>query len=224
MTRGFSILLILFLSAFYTNTQAQTEMNKPHLMEYIVENGDTLYLQNLDQITVFAKSKRKTKRDWKNYSRMVYNLPKVYPYSQIVKTKLSEMDANFLKLKSKSERKKYIKTVEKEMTAQYKSILKGMSMSQGKMLIKLVNRETETTVYKILKETKGGFSAFFWQGVATVFGANLKSTYNKNGDDAMLENLLNIYEHGDYETLYMQVFGMGIEEHAIYMKQKRKKK
>ena len=71
MTRIFSILLILFLSAFCTNTQAQTEMNKPHLMEYIIENGDTLYLQNLDQITVFAKSKRKTKRDWKNYSRML---------------------------------------------------------------------------------------------------------------------------------------------------------
>jgi pyruvate dehydrogenase complex dehydrogenase (E1) component len=71
---------------------------------------------------------------------------------------------------------------------------------------------------------KGGFSAFFWQGVATIFGANLKSTFNKNGDDTVLENLLNIYENGDYETLYRQVFGMGVEEHAKYMQKKKNKK
>ena len=226
MTRFLRILLFLLSYAFLSDAaQAQVKNNrKPHVVQYFIEDGDTVYLMYIDEITVVAKAKQKSKRDWKNYYRMVYNLPRVYPYSQIAKNKLTEMNAQFLKINNKRQRKEYIKQVEKEMTEQYKSALKKLSVSQGKMLIKLVNRETEATVYQIVKEMKGGFSALFWQGVATVLGANLKSKFDESGDDAVLENLINIYEKGDYDSLYKKVFGMGVEEHTKQILQKRKKK
>ncbi|MDR1983483.1 MAG: DUF4294 domain-containing protein [Prevotellaceae bacterium] len=216
------ILTVIFVSAFCTN--AQTQATQPsYYLDYIVENGDTIFLMPIEELKVVAAPKFKSKRDWKNYYRMVYNLPRVYPYAQIAKNKLAEMDMQFSKINNKRQRKEYIKTVEKEMMNQYKSAMKKLSLSQGKMLIKLINRETETTVYQIVKEMKGGFSAFFWQGVAAIFGASLKYKYDKNGNDAILEKLVTIYEYGDYNELYKKVFGMGIEEHTKQMQKKRNK-
>jgi uncharacterized ubiquitin-like protein YukD len=207
---------------FCTNVQAQTKNQSSYFQQYMIENGDTLYIMSIDELTVVAMPKFKNKRDWQNYSRMVYNLPRVYPYAQIAKNKLAEMDIQFSKIHNKRQRKEYIKTVEKEMMNQYKSALKKLTISQGKMLIKLINRETEATVYQIVKEMKGGFSAFFWQGIASIFGASLKYKYNKNGDDAILEKLVNIYEYGDYDALYMKVFGMSVEEHTKQLQKKKK--
>jgi hypothetical protein len=209
---------------FCTSLQAQTDTQSSYFQNYIIENNDTLYLMSMDELTVVAMPNFKNKRDWKNYYRMVYNLPRVYPYAKTAKNKLAEMDIQFSKINNRRQRKEYIKEVEKEMTNQYKSALKKLTISQGKMLIKLINRETETTVYQIVKEMKGGFSAFFWQSLAGLFGASLKYKYDKNGDDAILEKLVNIYEFGDYDELYMKVFGMGIEEHTKMLQKNRKKK
>ncbi|MDR3227711.1 MAG: DUF4294 domain-containing protein [Prevotellaceae bacterium] len=224
MIKILQIFIVFFVCAFCSTTQAQTSKQQSNILQYIIENGDTIYLMHIDELKVIASPKFKNKREWKNYYRMIYNLPRVYPYAQIAKNKLAEMDIQFSKINNKRQRKEYIKVVEKEMTKQYKSAMKNLSMSQGKMLIKLINRETETTVYQIVREMKGGFSAFFWQGIATIFGANLKSKFDKNTDDAVLENLINIYEHGDYDALYRKVFGMGIDEHTKQMQKKRNKK
>ncbi|MDR1346854.1 MAG: DUF4294 domain-containing protein [Prevotellaceae bacterium] len=217
-------IFIVFSCALCADAQAQPESRSPYFQQYVIEGGDTLYLMSIDELKVVAMPKFNNRRDWKNYYRMVFNLPRVYPYAQIAKSKLAEMDIRFSEINSRRQRKEYIKTVEKEMMNRYKSALKKLTFSQGKMLIRLINRETETTVYQIVKEMKGGFSAFFWQGVAAVFGASLKYRYDKNGDDAILEKLVNIYEYGDYDELYKKVFGMGIEEHSKQLQKKRNKK
>jgi hypothetical protein len=222
MTKILRILPIVFACIFFTNVYSQTNVNSSYFRDYIIENNDTLYLMSIDELKVVAMPKPKNKREWKNYYRMIYNLPRVYPYAEIAKNKLAEMDVQFSKIHDKRQRKEYIKTVEKEMTNQYKSALKKLTFSQGKMLIKLINRETEITVYQIIKEMNGGFSAFFWQSIAKIFGASLKYKYDENGDDAILEKLVNIYKYGDYNELYTKVFGMGIEEHTKYMQKKKK--
>ncbi|WP_418165095.1 DUF4294 domain-containing protein, partial [Alistipes ihumii] len=74
--------------------------------------------------------------------------------------------------------------------------LKKMTLSQGKLLIKLIDRETDQTSYELVKELRGGFRAFFWQSIARLFGANLKDTYDKEGEDMMVEELIRLYEAG----------------------------
>ena len=48
----------------------------------------------------------------------------------------------------------------------------------------------------MLKEFRGGFVAGFWQGVSKIFGQDLKSQYDKDGEDRMIEQIVIYYEAG----------------------------
>ena len=63
-------------------------------------------------------------------------------------------------------------------------------------MIKLVDRETGSTTYEVLKELKGGFSAFIFQGIARLFGSNLKSEYDAQEEDKMIEDIIVRIENG----------------------------
>ena len=71
-----------------------------------------------------------------------------------------------------------------------------MTISQGRLLIKLVDREIGKSSYSIIKDYKSGVSAGFWQGVAKIFGQNLKSSYDPNGEDRMTEYLVEKWQRG----------------------------
>jgi len=45
-------------------------------------------------------------------------------------------------------------------------------------------------------ELRGKFSAFFWQGLARIFGHNLKSEYDPNGADKDIEYIVQRIESG----------------------------
>ncbi|MFN9583281.1 MAG: DUF4294 domain-containing protein, partial [Bacteroidota bacterium] len=56
--------------------------------------------------------------------------------------------------------------------------LMGLTVSQGKILIKLIHRETGKDTYTLLKTYRGNVTAWYWQGLARVFTADLKTEYN----------------------------------------------
>ena len=199
------LLLLLAMSFLFSGVNAQE--SKGFLLPYIIENGDTVFYSKIEEAVVVGHSSVKSKRDWRQYRRMVYNLKKVYPYTQIAKSKLAEMDAYFNRLKTKKERKDYIDEVEKEMMAEFEGPLRKLTKSQGKMLIKLIDRETGRSSYALVKELKGGFKTFFWQNIGKLFGYNLKARYDPNGEDAVLEELVQMYENGTFDRLYYQMFG-----------------
>ena len=106
------------------------------------------------------------------------------------------MERNLSNLNNEKEQRKYIKEVYNEIKTEYTPILKRMTVSQGRVLIKLIDRETDYTAYAVLKEFKGGFSAGFWQGVSKIFGHDLKSEYDRKGEDRMIEQIVIYYEAG----------------------------
>ncbi len=142
------------------------------------------------------RNERQQRKYYAEYSRTVYNIKKVYPYVQIAKLKLAEMDAEFAKIKDPKAKKAYINMVEKEMFKEFEKPLKNLTMSQGRLLIKMLDRETGRTSYQIVKELKGGVSAFFWQSIALLFDSNLKAKFDANGQDMMLDQLIMMYESG----------------------------
>jgi len=99
-------------------------------------------------------------------------------------------------LPTEKEKQEFVKGMERALKRQYTPVLKNMTLSQGKLLIKLIDRETEHTSYDLVKQLRGGFRAFFWQGVAKIFGANLKDTYDEFGEDQYIEDLIMLYEAG----------------------------
>ena len=100
------------------------------------------------------------------------------------------------RLPTKKAQKAYIRQVYNQIKEEYTPVLKHMTRTQGKVLLKLIDRETEYTAYEVLKEFRGGFVAGFWQGVSRIFGQNLKSEYDKQNEDRMIEQIVIYYEAG----------------------------
>jgi len=176
--------------------QRSTTIDGVTILPTVVVDGDTIPNAVLREVVVFPKRKFKNNRDLRNYYKMIRNLKITYPYAQIAKRKLIEMDEHFKTLKTKRERDRYIEQVEKEMFREFEGQLRKLTISQGKMLIKLIDRETGRTSYQVVKELKGSFSAGFWQAVARIFGSNLKSEFDPEGEDKILNELIILYEHG----------------------------
>jgi len=128
--------------------------------------------------------------------RLIYNVKKVYPIAKEANRKLAEVEQTLKTMHSSKEQSAYIKKVEADMKAQYTPVLRNMTFSQGKILIKLIDRETDNTSYQLVKQLRGSFSAFFWQSIARIFGANLKDTYKRDGEDQLIEQIIMLYEAG----------------------------
>jgi hypothetical protein len=74
--------------------------------------------------------------------------------------------------------------------------LTKLTITQGRILIKLIDRETQHTSYDLVKDLRGSFEAVFWQTLARLFGSNLKSTYDANGEDQMIEEIIMLIDYG----------------------------
>jgi hypothetical protein len=171
--------------------------------EFFPKYYDTIYIESLPPVHIYHWKKKK---DYRNFRRTVYNLKKVYPYTQIAKNKMLELETKY-KLAGTDKKKKAIaKQLEKELFSEFETPLKNLTVSQGRMLIKLIDRETGKTSYSVLKEFKGGFKAAFWQGVAKLFGNNLKTHYDKYGEDKTLEELVRMCEDGTFDEVYYSMF------------------
>ncbi len=190
------LMILCWFWQFEAYSQANNQTVLGYMIPKTVMNGDTLPNIPLAEIYVFPPVTHKTQADYRRYQKLVYNIKKVYPYSQIAKRQLSEMNKEFLTLKTEREKKAYIKHVEAEMKAEFEGPLRKLTVSQGKLLIKLIDRETGSTSYDLVKELKGPFSAFFWQAMARVVGSNLKTKFEKDGEDQTIDQLILLMESG----------------------------
>lgn len=176
-------------------------------MGYRIEHGDTSYYDSIDPAWIFPRGYRGSRRDLKKYYRLVYNFNKVYPYALLAKDMERQVDrhisANSLRRRKKE---KYINRLQNELLDAYEKPLKSMTISQGKLLIKLVDREIGTSPYSVIKNYKSSISAGFWQGVAKIFGQDLKSHYDPKGEDKMTEYLVEKWQRGEFDALYYSIF------------------
>jgi len=161
-----------------------------------VINGDTVYIGNISPVYIITPHEFADTKELKKYQRLVWNVKKVYPYAKLFSQKLNEINLTLSKIKSEKSKKAYLDSTEVKLRAQFEKDLVNMSVSQGKILIKLMYRETGNTSYELLKQMKGSFSAFFWQSVARLFGSNLKSTYDPEGEDKNIEEVIKMIESG----------------------------
>ncbi|MDY5242009.1 MAG: DUF4294 domain-containing protein, partial [Alistipes senegalensis] len=159
--------------------------------EWTVERGDSIPLVHILPVYVFSRPV-----DLRRYRRLVDAVKKVYPIAKIARAKMATMEAELTRLPTKKAQKEYIKQVYHEIKEEYTPVLKRMTRTQGRVLLKLIDRETEYTAYEVLKEFRGGFVAGFWQGVSKIFGQDLKSQYDKDGEDRMIEQIVIYYEAG----------------------------
>jgi len=157
-----------------------------------LEGTDTATVIHISPVYVFPR-----RADTRRYEQLIYNLKKVYPIAKEANATLKAMENHLLSLRTKREQQAFVKAMEKKLKEKYTPVLRHMTFAQGKILIKLIDRETNRTSYQLVKDLRGSFSAFVWQGVARIFGANLKDSYDRYGEDRQIEMLILLYEAGE---------------------------
>lgn len=187
------VLVTGFMVLFLNDATAQKQDN---ITMGIIEDGDTIIHKNLIEITILPEREFKNARQERRYGRLVDKVKKVYPYARMAGKMLDEYEPKYMALESDKEKRKMMKELEQELLDEYKDDLKRMTISEGRILLKLIDRETTRTSYTLIKDFRGGVSATFWQGIARLFGSNLKSGYEPHGEDQMVEEIVRLIEVG----------------------------
>jgi hypothetical protein len=176
--------------------QTATRARQDTVLRTVIVDGDTMPHVDLKEVPILPVRVFKNRFQERQYWRLVYNLKKVLPYSKIVAATVQEVDSRLAAVKSEKERRKMIKSMEDTLWKKYEAELRQMTITQGKLLFKLVDRETSNSTYYWIDSYRGSVSAFFWQGMARLFGTNLKSEYDPKGEDAVIEQIVNYIEKG----------------------------
>lgn len=167
------------------------------LVPVIVEGNDTMPVYSLQEVRVEAVMSAKARRNADRIDRLTRYVQKVYPYAQITAKLLDEYEHDLAAIQDKEGKGLYMKLAEAELRAEFEEEVKGLTISQGRILVKLIDRQTGHTSYDLVKQLRGSFQAWMWQGVARLFGNDLKEEYDPNGDDRAVESIVQRIENGD---------------------------
>lgn len=155
----------------------------------VIYGTDTIEAKTLSTVFLYSVSTTKSaiSLQWTRLRNAVYV---TYPYARRAGAVLNDINKHLTQFTNDGDRKKYIKSREKELRKEFTEPLTNLSVYQGKVLMKLINRETGNNCYEIIKEFKGGLTARVYQTVAFFFNSNLKQPYDPAGEDADLEKIV----------------------------------
>jgi hypothetical protein len=196
------ILLCLSFLLFATaGNQLYAQQHGPYdtvkVYAFITPEGDTIPGSVLPPVEVYLKMSRQSRNYWADWTRLRNAVYITYPYAKRASAIMNAINARLVNVSDRKQRKAIIKSRERELKKEFTDKLSNLSIYQGKVLMKLIYRETGNNCYEIIDEYKGFVSAAFWQGVAVLFGSNLKQTYDAGGKDYEMEKIVK-----DVERMY----------------------
>lgn len=184
--------ILLFLAFLSVSAMGQFRRERSYWhQEWVIENGDSVAVFHLTPVRKYAR-----KPDMRRYARLVRAVKRVYPIAEEARVLMRTMESELLALPNKKQQKMYIKGIEKRLVREYTPVLKKMTIYDGSVLLKLIDRQVDDTAFDIIKEFRGGFEAGLWQALAKMFGNNLKTAYDPDQDDMLLEQIVTLYEKG----------------------------
>lgn len=176
------------------------EQKQPNgkVMQLLVIDGDTSYIFNLPVVRIVGERPYGDAEKDKQFRRLRYHVTKVYPYAKLASKKLAEYNEELSKVGSNRKKRILLRQREKELREEFTDVIKKMTVTQGRVLVKLIDRETGDSTYDIIKEMRGGFKAFVYQGIARLYSGDLKERYNpkENEEDEMIERIVLMIEAG----------------------------
>ena len=165
-----------------------------------IENGDSVFVMSLRPVKISSVRKFKDLDEQRQFWRYTIAARKVYPYA------LEAIDL-YLQIQeetqdmSKRKRKRFIRHEHKEMKEDMTETLKNLSKTEGKVLIKMIESQLNEPFYDIIRKTRGGSTALYWNTLGKMWGYDLKEGYQL-GDDILLDDVLLDYDFGDPSKYY----------------------
>jgi hypothetical protein len=200
MSKKYNILAsaLVFLLLFASQRiQAQDNRNDTLKVYAFVVDGDTIPGGRLLDVEVHTKMYAKWRQYWAEWSRLRNAVYVTYPYAKAAGKVFNEVNSLLVNVTDEKDRKRIIKSREKELKKEFTSKITNLSVYQGKVLMKLIYRETGNNCYHLIQEYKGGFTAGFYQTVAILFGSSLKQNYDPAEKDQAIEIIVR-----DVERMY----------------------
>lgn len=152
-------------------------------------NGESVVV--MDELVLMKNPRFNNQLDRNYYYFLNKKLNRVYPLFLTALEQYTDI-RNDLKNLDKNNQRKYIKKRQQDLATQYEAQLRDLTTSEGRVFAKLMNRATGKTVYEIIKELRGGWSAFWWNVKGNIADVDIKEPYDphKNRTDLFVESLL----------------------------------
>jgi hypothetical protein len=195
LMQSFKFILFIFFILTGYNGMAQTDTSGVWV-GYLIENGDTLLVSVTPEANIISYSDANY-RESRNYKKALRRVKKVYPYAMLASYMYEDYMIKIDEFEKNKERRKYLKEEEKALKEKFEGKIREITVQEGVILVKLIDRQTSHTSYEVLKEIRGGGSAFLWQSVARIFSSSLKHQYDPTGDDWMIEEIVQRIRTGD---------------------------
>lgn len=192
MQKYICILILSILCIFYTKAQD----NRVIQYTFSVIKGDTIFNAYLPETVVFTPLRFKNEKERLEYTKLVRDVKVTLPYAKQVAQNIIETYEFMETLPDKKTKQKHLEQTQKFIMDSYKPKMKKLTKNQGKILVKLINRQTNSSAYDIVKSLTGGIKATVYNTFAGIFGNNLKTEYDPNGKDKMIERIIIEIEQG----------------------------
>ena len=164
------------------------------ISDYIKISGDTIVRGSisLNEVLLLPKRPFKNSEEIRKYLILKRKTIKVYPYSVMASNRLNSLNERLLSIKTKRQRKRYTKIVQKFLENELTPELSKLTQSEGQILIKLIHRQTGISTYNLIKRLRNGIRAFIYNTTAKFFNMNLKVEFNPENDitDYYIEDIL----------------------------------
>lgn len=152
-------------------------------------NGEKVVV--MDELFLLPKPHFNNQLDRNFYFFLNKKLNRVYPYFITALEQYRDIQDELSKIDDEQKRA-YIKKRQEQLANQYEKQLRDLTTTEGRIFAKLMYRATGKPVYDIIKELRGGWSAFWWNVKGNIADVDIKEPYDPyaNRQDAFVESLL----------------------------------
>lgn len=203
---------LFFLFLFSTLISSSQQIDDDTATDYIRIEGDTIVKGSigLNEVLLLPRRPFKNSEEIRKYLILKRKTIKVYPYSVMASRRLKSLNDRLLVIKTKRERRRYTRMVQKFLEDELTPELSKLTKSEGQILIKLIYRQTGITTYNLVKNLRNGVKAFLYNTTARFFDLNLKTEFNPEIilEDYYIEDIIqrsvrdNLIEYNEPKNKY----------------------
>ncbi|AZI69184.1 DUF4294 domain-containing protein [Cloacibacterium normanense] len=164
-------------------------------------NGEKVVV--MDELLLMQRPHFNNQLDRNFYYFLNKKLNRVYPYFITALEQYRDIQDELSKIDDEKKRA-YIRKRQEGLANQYETQLRDLTTTEGRIFAKLMHRATGKTVYEIIKELRGNWSAFWWNVKGNIADVDIKEPYDPhaNRQDAFVESLL----YSNWNLGYLQPY------------------
>ena len=185
---------VLFFLFFLSTIAFSQVVDSDSLVDYIKIKGDSIIRSSigLDKVVLLPKKGFKNSNELQKYLILKRKTLKVYNYAVLASNRLTTLNERLAPVKRRRDKKNYTKKIQKFIVNEFYDELRKFTQTEGQILIKLIHRQTGTTTYKLIKELRNGWIAFWYNNTARIFNMSLKKEFDPYivEEDYLIEDII----------------------------------